>query len=49
MMNVTKPAGAEVRGRRNAPFKPLHRKIKQAPRPRPFDAVAYAAVLEVLG
>jgi hypothetical protein len=49
MMNVTKPAGAEVRGRRNAPSNPLHRKIKQAPRPRPFDAVAYAAVLEVLG
>ncbi len=49
MMNVTKPAGAEVRGRRNAPFKPLHRKIKQAPGARPFDAVAYAAVLEEIG
>jgi len=49
MMNVTKPAGAEVRGRRNAPLVSLNRKIKQAPPRRPFDAVAYAAVLEVLG
>ena len=49
MINVTKPAGDEVRGRRNAPSNPLHRKIKQASAPRLFDAVAYAAVLEVLG
>ena len=49
MMNVTKPAGAEVRGGRNAPLVSLNRKIKQASPPRRFDAVAYAAVLEVLG
>lgn len=45
MMNITKPAGTEVRGRRNAPTTPTNRKII----PRPLDAVAYAAVLEVLG
>ena len=49
MINVTKPTGIEVRGRRDAPTIPLHRKIKQALSPRPFDAVAYAAVIEVLG
>jgi hypothetical protein len=49
MINVTKPTGIEVRGQRNAPTIPLHRKIKQAAQPRPFDAVAYAAVLEVMG
>lgn len=49
MINVIKLAGIEVRGRRKAPTTSLHRKIKQAPPPRPFDAVAYAAVLEVLG
>ncbi len=49
MINVTKPVGIHVRGRRNAPPISLHRKIKQAPPPRHFDAVAYAAVLEVLG
>jgi hypothetical protein len=49
MINVTKPAGILVRGRRNAPDIPLNRKIRQAPPPRPFDAVAYAAILEVLG
>jgi len=49
MMNISKPAGVEVRGRRNAPTIPLKRKIKQALSPRSFDAVAYAAVLEVLG
>jgi hypothetical protein len=49
MMNVTKPAGVEVRGRRDAPTIPPNRKIKQALSPPAFDAVAYAAVLEVLG
>ena len=49
MINVTKPTGIEVRGRRYAPTNPVHRKIKQAAQPRPFDAVAYAAVLEVIG
>ena len=49
MMNVSKLTGEDARSRRNAPTIPLHRKIKQAPPPRPFDAVAYAAVLEVLG
>ena len=49
MINVTKPTGILVRGRRNAPAIPLHPRIKQALSPRPFDAVAYAAVLEVLG
>jgi hypothetical protein len=49
MINVTKPTGIELPGRRNAPTIPLHRKIKKALSPRPFDAVAYAAVLEVIG
>jgi hypothetical protein len=45
MMNVYKSAGPEVRNRRDAPAFPLNRKNQ----PRAFDAVAYAAVLEVLG
>jgi hypothetical protein len=50
MINVTNPTGNEVRGRRNTPINSLHRKITQTPPPpRPFDAVAYAAALEVLG
>jgi len=49
MINVTKPTGIEVRGRRNAPKIRLHSKIKKELSPRPFDAVAYEAVLEVLG
>ena len=49
MIDICKLAGAEVPSRRNAPKIPLKRKIKQARPPRRFDAVAYAAVLEVLG
>lgn len=49
MINVSNLAGSEVRGRRNAPPISFNRKIKQTPVPRPFDAVAYAAVIEVLG
>jgi hypothetical protein len=49
MINITKPAGIHVRCRRNAPKIPSHRKISQATPRRSFDAVAYAAVLEVLG
>ena len=48
MINVSKLAG-EVRSWRNAPTGPLNRKVKQSLSPRPFDAIAYAAVLEVLG
>jgi len=49
MINVTKPADNEVRGRRTAPRIPLNRKIKPGFPPSRFDAIAYAAVLEVLG
>ncbi len=48
MINVTKPADNEVRGRRTAP-RILNHKIKPGFPPSRFDAIAYAAVLEVLG
>ena len=49
MINICKLTGEEVLSRRNAPTVSLNRKIKKALSPRPFDAVAFAAVLEVLG
>ena len=49
MMNICKLPDVEVRGRRNAPTISLSHKIKKAFSSRPFDAVAYAAALEVLG
>jgi hypothetical protein len=49
MMNNCKLAGEDAGGRRNAPKIPPNRKISQALSLRPFDSVAYFAVLEVLG
>ena len=49
MINVIKPVGNEVPGRRTAPGISLNRKTKPGVPPSRFDAIAYAAVLEVLG
>ncbi|HJR83331.1 MAG TPA: hypothetical protein VJ775_05345 [Sphingomicrobium sp.] len=49
MMNVSKLTGEDARSRRKPPTIPPNSKIGQPPPPRAFDAVAYAAVLEVLG
>jgi hypothetical protein len=49
MKNTDMLPNREVRGRRNAPHTPHNRTFKKRPSPRPFDPVAYAAAIEVLG